>query len=177
MSRVKIDAIDYKASFDKDFGKAPPNVRVAAADALKELMKNPQPAKLRIHSLHGLLYPGRGTDRCEPGWPVHQSSAPVGRIAGRHPDRRSLPCLPCPGPVADSGGNRAGGIWGGEGSVQEARRLSPAPSSSDTPLRAPSESWPVAQAAGSPGTWGRPPAVRSSGPAGAGPRPRRRGRG
>lgn len=57
MSRVKIDAIDYKASFDKDFGKAPPNVRVAAADALKELMKNPQPAKLRLHSLHGCFSP------------------------------------------------------------------------------------------------------------------------
>ena len=57
MARVKIDAIDYKASFQKDLLKSPPNVQEAVRVALIELMKNPQPAKLRLHSLEGCFHP------------------------------------------------------------------------------------------------------------------------
>lgn len=57
MARVTIDAIDYKASFEKDLLKAPPDVQKAVDLALKEVMKNPQPAKLRLHSLQGCFNP------------------------------------------------------------------------------------------------------------------------
>lgn len=57
MARVKIDALDYKASFQKDLLKAAPNIQEAVRVALQELMKNPQPAKLRLHSLQGCFSP------------------------------------------------------------------------------------------------------------------------
>ena len=57
MGRVQIDAIDYKASFRKDFQKCPPDIQEAARVALIDLMKNPQPAKLRLHSIQGCFNP------------------------------------------------------------------------------------------------------------------------
>ncbi len=57
MASVQIDSLDYRDSFRKDLKKAPPDVRKAVADALEELLKNPQPAKLRLHSLTGCFNP------------------------------------------------------------------------------------------------------------------------
>lgn len=57
MARVQIDALDYKASFQKDLLKSPSDIQAAAHEALVELMKNPQPAKLRLHSLQGCFSP------------------------------------------------------------------------------------------------------------------------
>lgn len=57
MSRVHLDAIDYRASFQKDFRKAPANVQEAVESALECLLQNPQPSKLRLHSLNGYFNP------------------------------------------------------------------------------------------------------------------------
>lgn len=57
MPGIQIDALAYKRTFEKDLKKAPPDVQKAVATALEDLMKNPQPAKLRFHSLTGCFDP------------------------------------------------------------------------------------------------------------------------
>lgn len=57
MGRVQIDAIDYRASFKQDLFKAPSDVQRAVPRVLALLLQNPQPAKLRLHSLQGCFDP------------------------------------------------------------------------------------------------------------------------
>ncbi|AWB32685.1 hypothetical protein [Orrella marina] len=54
---MQINGIDAKESFQKDFKKAPANVQEAATKAIDDLLKNPQPNKLRLHSLSGCFNP------------------------------------------------------------------------------------------------------------------------
>lgn len=57
MAAVLIQALDKKESFIRDFRKAPPDVQRAAEDAIRALKQNPQPARLRVHSLTGTFDP------------------------------------------------------------------------------------------------------------------------
>lgn len=57
MASVVIMALDYKETFQKDFKKAPSDIQIEARKALEELMRNPQPNKLRLHSLTGCFDP------------------------------------------------------------------------------------------------------------------------
>lgn len=57
MASVQIDSLDYKETFQKDLKKAPPEILRELELVLEALMRNPQPAKLRLHSLTGCFDP------------------------------------------------------------------------------------------------------------------------
>ncbi len=57
MASIVIASLDFKTTFSRDFRKAPLEVQKAAQLALEQMMKNPQPAKLRLHSLTGCFDP------------------------------------------------------------------------------------------------------------------------
>lgn len=57
MAAVQINSLTFKDTFQRDYKKAPPDVQKAVKPALEELKQNPQPAKLRLHSLTGCFDP------------------------------------------------------------------------------------------------------------------------
>lgn len=57
MARIKIKDLDYKRTFERDVRKAPPEVRRVLESVLDDLLKYPQPKKLRFHSLNGFFHP------------------------------------------------------------------------------------------------------------------------
>lgn len=53
MASIRIEHLDYRITFDRDLKRAPREVQKAVEPALNDMLKNPQPAKLRLHSLTG----------------------------------------------------------------------------------------------------------------------------
>lgn len=57
MARIKIDGFDYRRTFERDLKKAPQDVQREIEGVLNDLLKYPQPRKLRFHSLNGFFNP------------------------------------------------------------------------------------------------------------------------
>lgn len=57
MAAVLIERLDRKETFQRDYRKAPPDVQRAADEAIRHLFRNPQPDRLRLHSLTGCFDP------------------------------------------------------------------------------------------------------------------------
>jgi mRNA-degrading endonuclease YafQ of YafQ-DinJ toxin-antitoxin module len=54
---VQISDIAFSETFQRDFKKAPPEVQAAVGKVLEGMKQNPQPKKLRIHSVNGCFDP------------------------------------------------------------------------------------------------------------------------
>jgi len=54
---VQVTGFLAKETFERDLRKAPPDIQRAAKAALKNLLQNPQPRKLRLHSITGCFDP------------------------------------------------------------------------------------------------------------------------
>lgn len=57
MPGLEIKDLDFKLTFDRDLKKAPPEVHRVIEQVLDDLLKFPQPKKLRFHSLTGCFDP------------------------------------------------------------------------------------------------------------------------
>lgn len=52
-----IVGLSRKETFDRDFRRAPAEIQAAAKNAIRELVRYPQPNKLRLHSITGCFDP------------------------------------------------------------------------------------------------------------------------
>ncbi|QYJ23656.1 hypothetical protein KYT87_10785 [Achromobacter sp. ES-001] len=57
MAAILIRALSRKETFDRDFRRAPVEIQNAAKNAIRDLMRCPQPSKLRMHSITGCFDP------------------------------------------------------------------------------------------------------------------------
>lgn len=57
MAGIEIDNFDYRLTFQRDLKKSPTEVRRVIEQVLDDLLKYPQPKKLRFHSLNGFFDP------------------------------------------------------------------------------------------------------------------------
>lgn len=57
MSSLRINGFAFAETFKRDYKKAPPEVKSALPAVLEGLKQNPQPKKLRVHSLNGCFDP------------------------------------------------------------------------------------------------------------------------
>jgi len=57
LAAIRIMSLSRKETFDRDFRKAPPEIQAAAKAAIRELVRYPQPNKLRLHSITGCFDP------------------------------------------------------------------------------------------------------------------------
>jgi mRNA-degrading endonuclease YafQ of YafQ-DinJ toxin-antitoxin module len=57
LAGIQITKIAFLESFQRDFRRADRAIQMAAEKAIEGLMKNPQPKKLRVHSINGCFDP------------------------------------------------------------------------------------------------------------------------
>jgi len=57
LASILIRSLARKETFDRDFRRAPLEIQNAAKNAIRDLVRYPQPNKLRLHSITGCFDP------------------------------------------------------------------------------------------------------------------------